>query len=355
MNERNWNEQAWQLSVKILLVIVSIVAAVWFINKITWVLSLLTFATLIVYSLSPLSSYLTKKGLPHYLSVLIVYFLLLFSTATFFYLLIPALLSEMRDLASYLANDYRYLLPQFITQIEELLINEDIASALQEFSMELPIMLQQAVLTLTAPIGNIFSFFTEAVIVLFIVFYMLRDLSSIKKSVLLLFPNGWRKEASHVLRTIDIKVGAYIQGNIVRCSIVGILTGVILTIIGMPFALMLGILAGILNIIVYIGPYLAGIPAVLLAFAPETPNPLIIIVLYVVIQAVDGFILTPLLLGRAVDLRPFTVIVSLLVGGKLLGFIGFILAIPVAATLKVVLYHYYIKEDANGSITGRSG
>ena len=264
----------------------------------------------------------------------------------FFYLLIPTLLSEMRDLARYLATDYSYLLPQLVTQIQEILISDSIASALQEFSQELPIILQQAVLTLTGLTGNVFSVLTEAVIVLFLIYYLLRDLSLIKKGIIRLFPESWRKEGSHVLRIIDVKVGAYLRGNILRCGIVGVVTGLILAIFGMPFALMLGILAGLLNIIVYVGPYLAGIPAVLLALAPDTPNPLIIIVLYVLIQALDGFLLVPLLLGKAVDLRPFTVIVSLLIGGKLLGFIGIILAIPVAATLKVIIFHYYFKEDS---------
>ncbi|MBS4032494.1 MAG: AI-2E family transporter [Clostridiales bacterium] len=346
MEEQSWEERTWRLSLRIIFVIISVIAVIWFLRQITWVIGLLTVATLIVYSISPLSSYLTRKGLPHYLSVLTVYFFLLFSTAMFFYLLIPTLLSEMRGLARYLATDYSYLLPQLVVQIQDILINENIATALQEFSQELPIMLQQAVLTLTGLTGNVFSVLTEAVIVLFLIYYLLRDLSLIKKGVIRMFPDRWRKESSHVLRIIDVKVGAYLRGNILRCGIVGVLTGLILSIVGMPFALMLGILAGLLNIIVYVGPYLAGIPAVILALAPDTPNPLIIIVLYVLIQALDGFLLVPLLLGKAVDLRPFTVIVSLLVGGKLLGFIGIILAIPVAATLKVIIYHYYLKEHS---------
>jgi predicted PurR-regulated permease PerM len=101
----------------------------------------------------------------------------------------------------------------------------------------------------------------------------------------------------------------------------------------------------LLNIIVYVGPYLAAIPAVILSLTPDTPSIIVIIILYVVIQAADAFLLVPLLLGKAVDLRPFTIIVSLLIGGQLLGIIGIILAIPIAATLKVVIYHYYLKED----------
>lgn len=343
--EKHHLDQAWSLSLRIITLLLTILAILWFVQKITWVIGLLIVATLIVYSISPLSGYLTRKGLPHTVSVLTVYLALLFSVLLFFYLLIPTLIVEMRTLARYLATDYRYILPDIISQIDELLASENIHQALQDVAQNLPTMLQQAVLTLTGVTGNIFSGLTEVVIVLFLVYYLLRDLQPIKRGVIRLFPQPWRKEATHVLKIIDLKVGAYLRGNILRCALVGLITGIVLKIVGMPFALMLGILAGLLNIIVYVGPYLAGIPAVLLALAPDTPHFLLIVLIYVFVQALDGFLLVPLLLGKAVDLRPFSVIVSLLIGGTLLGFIGIILAIPVAATLKVIISHYYLKEE----------
>jgi predicted PurR-regulated permease PerM len=346
VKERNWHAQAWSLSLKIILLILAIFAVIWFIQKIAWVIGIIIIATLIVYSISPLSSYLTRKGMPHSLSVMAVYGLLLLSVLLFFYFLIPTMLEELRALASYLSTDYRYLLPDLIHQFDELLAHDSLNQALEEAALNLPNMMQQAVLTITGITGNIFSMLTEVVIILFLVYYLLRDLRPIKRSIIQLFPSNWRKEATHVLEIIDLKVGAYLRGNILRCCLVGVLTGTVMAIIGMPFALMLGILAGVLNIIVYVGPYLAGIPAVFLALAPDTPHPFLIIIIYMIIQALDGFVFVPLLLGRAVDLRPFTVIVSLLIGGVLLGFIGILLAIPTAATLKVIIYHYYLKEDS---------
>jgi predicted PurR-regulated permease PerM len=345
MENNKWFDPAWQLALRIVTLLFAIIAVLWFVRNISWVIGILIVTTLIVYSISPLSSYLTKKGLPHAISVLTVYVLLLMSVVVFFYLLIPTLLNEMRSLTGYLATDYRYLWPRIILQIDEILASENIHLALQDFSQNLPDLLHSTVTSLTRFTGNIFSGITDVVIVLFLVYYLLRDLSPIKQGVIRLFPPPWRKEATHVLEIIDLKVGAYLRGNILRCVVVGFVTGMVLAIFGMPFALMLGILAGLLNIIVYVGPYLAGIPAVILALAPDTPHPVLIIVIYVLIQAMDGFLLTPLLLGKAVDLRPFTIIVSLLIGGNLLGLIGIILAIPVAATLKVVVYHYYLKEE----------
>ncbi|EEG77133.1 AI-2E family transporter [Dethiobacter alkaliphilus] len=345
MEDRSWPQSLWPLIVRTLAVILTIIAVLWFVHKISWVIGILVVSTMIVYSISPLSNYLTRKGVPHSVSVLSVYLLLLFSAFLFFYLLIPTLTNEMRALARYLATDYSYLLPEILLQIDQLMASENIHQALQDVAQNLPNMLQQAVFTMTLVTGSIFSGLTEVLIVLFLVYYMLRDLSHVKRGIVRLFPPAWRKESTHVLQIIDLKVGAYLRGNLLRCTAVGIITGIALAIVGMPFALMLGILAGILNIIVYIGPYLAGIPAVLLALTPNTPHPILIVVLYVTVQAVDAFLLTPNLLGKAVDLRPFTVIISLLIGGTLLGVIGFLLAIPVAATIKVIIYHYYLKED----------
>jgi predicted PurR-regulated permease PerM len=346
MREHNWQAQAWSLSLKIIVLLLSVVAVIWFVQKIAWVIGLLIVSTLVVYSISPLSNYLTRKGVPHSISVISVYGALLLSALLFFYLLIPTLMVELRVLARYLATDFRSLLPDIVRQFDDLLASESLQQAVDEMAQNLPNLLQQAVVTLTGITGNVFSGISEVVIVLFLVYYLLRDLRPIKRGIVRLFPAAWRKEATHVLEIIDLKVGAYLRGNILRCFLVGVLTGTVLAIIGMPFALLLGILAGVLNIIVYVGPYLAGIPAVFLALAPGTPHPLIIVIIYVTIQALDGFVLVPLLLGKAVDLRPFTVIVSLLIGGVLLGFIGFLLAIPVAATLKVIIYHYYLKEPA---------
>jgi predicted PurR-regulated permease PerM len=338
-------DRQWDFAVKLITVIMLVVAIIWFIQRISWVIGLLLISLLIVYSIYPISSYLHKKGVPHLISVFSVFFSVLFIFLLIFYLIIPTLIVEMRALARYLATDYSYLLPQLIGQLEEILVNDSLIDALQNLSNELPSILQQAVTTATSVTVNFLSGLTDIVIILFLVFYLLRDLDPLKKGIIRLFPPRWRKEATHVLEIIDLKVGSYLRGNFVRCAIVGILTGVALKLIGMPFALIFGILAGLLNIIVYVGPYLAAIPAVILSLTPDTPSIIVIMILYVVIQAADAFLLVPLLLGKAVDLRPFTIIVSLLIGGQLLGIIGIILAIPIAATLKVVIYHYYLKED----------
>lgn len=337
--------QSWDLAVRLVALACIVVAAFWFVQKITWVLGLILVSWLLVYSISPLVIYLKKKGVPHFFSVLIVYFAVLLLALLVFYLIIPTLIVELRALARYLATDYSYLLPQIISGLEDVLSNDNLIDALQNISRDLPAILQQAVTTATSFTLSVFSGLTDFIIVLFLVFYLLRDLEPLGRGLLRMFPAGWNKEVNHIIKIIDAKVGSYLRGNVVRCGIVGLFTGTALALVGMPFALILGILAGVLNIIAYVGPFLAGIPAVILALTPDTPSVFLIIPLYLTVQAIDAFLLVPLLLGKAVDLRPFTIIVSLLIGGRVLGPLGLILSIPIAATLKVIIYHYYLKDD----------
>ena len=104
--------------------------------------------------------------------------------------------------------------------------------------------------------------------------------------------------------------------------------------IGMPYALLLGLIAGLFNFILYLGPYIAAIPAILLSFSPLTPSSLLVLLVYIIIQILDGVFLAPLLLGRILNLKPFTIIISILAGGKLAGLLGMVLAVPVAGIAK---------------------
>lgn len=263
------------------------------------------------------------------------------------YLIIPTITIELRDLIKYLSSDYNLVVVPFFNNLGDLVIAYNLLESIQQFFQELPSYLQQILEQTISFSVVIFNRLIDIVIVLFLVFYLLRDLEQIKVSVIRLFPKNLRGEVTKVIEIIDLKVGAYLRGNFLRCGVVGVLTGLGLLFTGMPFAFMLGVLAGFLNIIVYIGPYLAAIPAVLLSLSANTPNPFIIIILYVIIQGIDAFILTPYLLGKAVDLRPFTVIIAILIGATMLGLLGIIISIPIAATLKVMIQHYYLKEKGS--------
>ena len=162
----------------------------------------------------------------------------------------------------------------------------------------------------------------------------------------MLAPKNYQDEAAQILEVIDLKVGQFLRGNLIRCSLVGVITGLILFMLDIRFYFILALITAILNIIPYIGPFIAAIPAILVALSHSLEITVAVGIMYILIQSLDAFILYPVLLGKAVDLKPFTVIVAISIGGALYGIIGFIISVPLAAILKVMLQYYYLNTNS---------
>lgn len=310
-----------------------------------WVLSLIVISLLIVYSIAPFVRFLMRHKVPHFPAVVIVYIGFLLSIILFLYLVLPTVIIELRGLIRFLGTDFNLIVSPFLNELGDLVIAYNMAESIETFFQQLPAYLQQALEQAISFTRLIFNSLVDLLIIFFLVFYLLRDLDRLKVGMVRYFPAHTRVEVTRIIDIVDTKVGAYLRGNFIRCGIVGLLTGFGLMFLGMPFAFMLGVAAGVLNILVYIGPYLAAIPAVLLSLSATTPSPLLVIVFYVFVQALDAFVITPPLLGKAVDLNPFTVIVAILMGATLLGLLGVVIAIPTAAALKVIIQYYYLKEE----------
>ncbi len=337
-------------NIKLVLFIFGLILFLWALKILFPVITLVIIALFIVYLVSPLVTLLGRLRIPHPLAAVTVFILFLFVIGGIFYFIPPMIYREIRQLAGYISTDFRQYFIMLSTRLEELdilydlTISQTIYSSLMEFIESIPMILISWINRISTFQIPFLSELWSLVGLFFLTFFLLLDIEKVKASIVSLFPPNYHHEVLHVIGIIDSKVGAYLRGNVIRCSIVGVFTGLGLTWIGMPFAVTLGITAGLLNIIHNIGPLLAAIPAVLLSLTPGTPHPLMVASLYLIIQTVDPFILTPFLLGKAVDLRPITVIIALLSGARLMGLLGIILSIPVTAILKVLIHHYYIKK-----------
>lgn len=337
-------DQQSVFALKLALAFAAVTGAILVLAQLWWVMRLVIISILVVYALNPAVDYLARfPRIPRLLAVVIVFLSLILLTIMLINLVIPIIISELQDLARFLPRFAGEAVP-YLQEWGEFLERPEITEVLLGLLEQLPRNLQQLAFQATALTRAVVAGLAEIAIILFMVFYLLRDNRSLRQSLLHYAPAPWKDGAVHLLGVLDAKVGAYLRGNLVRCGAVGILTGVILGSIGLPFAFMLGVLAGLLNIIVYIGPYLAAIPAVLIALSQSLGMALLVAAVYISVQALDAFVLTPNLLGRAVNLHPFSVIVAILVGAQLLGLLGIIVGIPVAATLKVLLDYYYRRE-----------
>lgn len=173
--------------------------------------------------------------------------------------------------------------------------------------------------------------------VLFLAFYMLVEGPTIKAGFLALFPKRHRREVGDVLEQIGAKFGGWVRGQLLLGLIIGTAAFGGMAAIGMPFPILLGIVAGVTELIPIVGPVLGAIPAVFLALFQPTWKLIFVVAWYAVIQQAEANFVVPRVMRASVGISPILTIIALIVGARLLGAIGALLAVPVAATLQVVV------------------
>jgi len=338
-------------NMKLVLFTVAVLLGLWFLKTIFPVISLIIIALLVVYLIFPLVEMLTRIRLPYTAACAIIFILFIFIIFLISYFIPPIIFREVRLLAVYIATDFRQYALFLIEQLEQIdllletNLTEVLTSAAITFIENIPAYLLRWISRAPALRIPFLSEIWSLLGLFFLILFLLYDINGIKKVLINLFPRPYRNEVTHVISVIDDKVGAYLRGNLLRCLLVGLATGTGLFFIGMPFIFILAITAGILNIIYNIGPILAAIPAILISFTPNTPHPVFVITLYIAVQLIDHLLLYPFFMGKAVDLRPITIVVAILCGARLLGVLGIILTIPFAAIIKVLLNHYYFAKN----------
>lgn len=196
-------------------------------------------------------------------------------------------------------------------------------------------------------VQNVASTVTNVVVTIvtfpIILFFLLKDATNFKEYFLKLLPPGFRKDVNRIIHNMDTQVGSYIQGQIIVASCIGLLLYIGYLIIGMDYAITLAIVAAITSVVPYLGPMLAISPALIIAVV-DSPFMLIkMIIVWMVVQFLEGNFVSPNIMGRTMKIHPLTIIIVLLVAGNLFGIVGVILGIPGYAILKVLVQYLYSK------------
>jgi len=170
-----------------------------------------------------------------------------------------------------------------------------------------------------------------------VAFYLLKDFAQFKASALRLVPTERRERVVIVMGKIDELLRSFFRGQILVCLALAVIYAAGLSLLNVPFALILAFVGGLANIVPYLGLVLGLLPAVLLALlaSGDAWHPLGVVAVFAIGQALEGTVLTPRIVGKSTNLHPVTVILSLLVFARLLGFVGLLLAVPTAAVVKV--------------------
>ena len=178
-----------------------------------------------------------------------------------------------------------------------------------------------------------------------IVFLWLVERPRLQRYVLAFLPRDARAGARSVWNDVEIRLGLWVRGQLTLMATMGVMTGVVYSLLGVPGALLLALIAAITEAIPIIGPLLGAIPAVLVAATVSPELALIVAGLYVVIQFVEGNVLVPIVMRHAVGISPLLVLVSLLIGAAAGGFVGAFLAVPIAASLEIALQRLQAREE----------
>lgn len=306
------------------------------------VLIILT-AIVIASAIEPATNWFKRYKVPRIPAVLIVYILVVACLFGIFYLFIPATLDEASGLFATLPDYIESINQSNPFTIGTAVSPNDVANSIKTvngFSLERVITDLQASFRNASGgflkvLNVIFGGVLSLILIVVFSFYFAVQESGIDDFLKIVTPVGSQKKIIDLWKRSQKKIGLWMQGQLVLALIIGILTYLGLTIFGVPYALLLAILAGIFELIPIFGPILAAIPAVIIAFADGGPTLGIMIVgLYIIIQQFENHLIYPLVVKKVVGVPPLLVIIALIVGAKLAGFLGIILSVPVAAALQ---------------------
>ena len=173
-----------------------------------------------------------------------------------------------------------------------------------------------------------------------IAFYLLVDVPHLRRVADGLVPDGARDEVTVVAHRLNRAIGGFFRGQLVVAAIVGVLCSIGLGLVGLKFWFLIGMIAGLFNIIPLVGPWVGGVPGVTIALTTGSPlQALLVVIVLVGVQQIDNHFITPQVMQRTVHLHPAAVILALVAGGSMAGFSGLLLAVPTTAVIKILLSH----------------
>ena len=317
-------------------------------SKLKWLFIYFSIALMLAYFFDPLYKYLISKKAPKVLAIIIVFGIIIALLILTIFFLIPSVINQFNILYNEIPkfiNSYQTLILSLEPQLSRFIDPADVESLLKENLSELQKSILGFSQTIIIYLSNIVSSITFGVVIVpLILFYLMRDIFIFKENLYIFVSKENKKEFKEVLEEIDNIISGFIRGRIIVCFIVGTLIGIGLYFLNLKFALIIGIISGVFNFIPYLGPIVGVVLALIFALGSPWWTLLMIVVLFVLVNQLEAIYLNPNILGKGLGLHPLTVILSILICGQLLGILGVLVAVPLAAILKVLAIRYLIQE-----------
>ncbi len=284
------------------------------------------------------------------LAIGLIYLLVLALLVSFFSVFVPLLIDQGKALWA-----ARETIWDFITRFSEGLLEQyrllpeqvrvQIDDNLTKFSNQVGRIVQQAVGGTAVVISYTFSLLLAILIIPFWTFFMLLDSQKLSQTMVRSIPFSIRSDALKIAALVDGVFASYLRGQLFLALIIGSISTIFFGIAGVQFALILGVIAGVFELVPNIGPILGAIPAILVALVQNPTLALVITIYAVVIQQVENIFITPRVLGRSVQLHPVLVMVVLVIGSEMGGLVGLFLAPVITAVLRDLFRYLYFRLD----------
>lgn len=312
-------------------VALAVIFIIYFLRDIIFVL--LT-SVVIASAVSPVADWFSRFKIPRVLSVLLVYVIAFSVIVGTLFFLLPPLFSDFSDIAFKIPVQINALIndnPSWNTAVN-LLGNFSSSFSVQEIvdSNPFDFALPKNAIEMTRVI---FSGLLDLILVIVISFYLAVQKNGVENFLRIIIPNKQEEYIISLWRRAEVKIGRWLQGQLLLAVIIGALVFLGLSLFQVKYALTLAIVAAVFEVIPIFGPIMAAVPAVLLGFGDSLTLGFILIGLYLIIQQFENHLLYPLVVKKIIGVNPLIVIISLIVGYQLAGFMGFILAVPLATLL----------------------
>ena len=336
-----------QFSFTSVLWVLGIVGGIWLMFELKDILVPLLLAFILSMAISPLIDYLQGKKIPRAASIS-AFYILLFSTL---YLI------------------FRIVIPPFIHQIGSLFENRNayinsLSSLFGPYAGSFKELANSSLTRLASSASNVnvdglyngargvLGVLVDAILVFVVSFYLLLSKNGIEKTISSYVPKQHQKQTIGIYRKISKKMSHWLGGQVVLGFIIFIFAWIGLSILHVNYALTLAILAGVLEIVPLIGPWIAGTLAVVVSVTQSPVLALLVAAFFVIMQQLENHIIVPQVMKKSLGLNPIAVIMAILIGGKLLGVIGILISVPVASALAILLEEFIKIKEAEGVKNG---
>jgi predicted PurR-regulated permease PerM len=307
------------------------------------ILILVLIAFVLAVGLDPAVRRLVARGMRRGVAVATIFLTFTLFVVLFGMLVVPPLASQVTGLADDIPR-YAQDLAARDDSIGQYFRRHDVTASVQKFIETLPERIRTSFGTILGVAGRVGSALFNIITVAILTIYFMLSLPSARGTATLAFPASRRERGARVVDQSLEKIGGYVYGNVITSIICGLVALVALLLLGVPFAVPLAMWAGLADLIPAVGSYLGAVPAILVAFFVSPVRGLITLVYFIGYQQFENYVLVPKVMQNAVNLSPAAVIISTLIGGSLFGFAGALLALPVAATVKVVITETWLRE-----------